>query len=76
MVDQWDHRQKEIWDRDQMDQWDLHRKVIWVKCTHIWMMQVHTMDQALKDQMDLLQEQIWMVMEWLHHRRLMILLTM
>ena len=58
-----------------MDQWDLHQ-MIWVECILIWMMQVRIMDQDLKDQMDLLQELIWTVMEWLLHRHLMIQLTM
>ena len=51
-----------------MDQWDLHQ-MIWVECILIWMMQVRIMDQDLKDQMDLLQEQIWMATAWLrlHH---------
>ncbi len=52
-----------------MDQWDLHQ-MIWVECILIWMMQVHIMDQDLKDQMDLHQELIWMGMVWLLHRHL------
>ena len=57
-MDQWDHPQG-IWDPVLTD---LHQAMIWVECTLIWMMQVHIMDQDLKDQMDLHQELIWMVM--------------
>jgi hypothetical protein len=58
-----------------MDQWDL-LLMIWVECILTWMMQVHIMDQDLKDLKDLLQERIWTVMEWLLHLHLMIQLTM
>ena len=50
--------------------------MIWVECILTWMMQVHIMDQDLKDLKDLLQERIWTVMEWLLHLHLMIQLTM
>jgi hypothetical protein len=73
-MDQWDHLQG-IWDQDQTDQWPPHL-MIWVECILIWMMQVHIMDQDLKDLKDLLREQIWTVMEWLLHLHLMIQLTM
>ena len=66
---------QEIWDQDQMDQWDLHL-MIWVECILIWTMQVHIMDQDLKDLKDLLRERIWTVMEWLPHRHQMIQLMM
>jgi hypothetical protein len=73
-MDQWDLLQG-IWDQDQTDHWDLHL-MIWVECILIWMMQVHIMDQDLKDLKDLLRERIWTVMEWLLHLHLMIQLTM
>jgi hypothetical protein len=71
-MDQWDHPQG-IWDPVLTD---LHQAMIWVECTLIWMMQVHIMDQDLKDLKDLLQERIWMATEWLRLHHLMIQLTM
>jgi hypothetical protein len=67
-MDQWDHL-RVIWDQDQTDQVDRHQ-TRWVKCILIWTMQEHIMDQDLKDQMDLLQELIWMATVWLrlHHQ--------
>ena len=62
-MDQWD---QEIW-----GQVDLHQ-MVWVTCILIWMMQELIMDQDLKVQTVLLQEQIWMVMEWLRLHHLMI----
>jgi hypothetical protein len=69
------HLHRVTWDQDQTDQWDL-RKTGWEKCILIWMMQVLTMDQDLRDQMDLLRELTWMATEWLRLHHLMIHLTM
>ena len=78
-VDQMDHLQELTWMVMEclllhqviwveMDQVEIHQTT-WVKCILTWMTQVHIINQGLRDQKDLLLEQIWMATEWLrlHH---------
>ena len=69
MATEWLHRLQVIWDQE-TDQWTSTR---WMgKCILIWMTQVLTMDQDLRDQTGLLLELIWMATEWLRLHHLMI----
>ena len=78
-VDQMDHLQELTWMVMEclllhqviwveMDQVEINLTT-WVKCILTWMTQVHIINQGLRDQKDLLLEQIWMATEWLrlHH---------
>ena len=78
-VDQMDHLQELTWMVMEclllhqviwveMDQVEINQTT-WVKCILTWMTQVHIINQGLRDQKDLLLEQIWMATEWLrlHH---------